>query len=85
KKAKDLNPTGAALSVGMTAAKSIIPGAGFAPLLTGSAQREAKRADAIMRANLVMAKIDGVMIGKRCPNADPAADPAPTETAPSAK
>lgn len=69
-KAKELNATGAALSVGMTAIKSIIPGAGFAPLITGSAQREAKRADAIMRANLVMAKIDGVMIGKRCPGAD---------------
>lgn len=66
-KAKDLSPPGAAASVALTTVKSTIPGAGFLPLITGSARREAKRADAINDAKVTLAKLEGVMLAKGCP------------------
>lgn len=65
-KAKELNPPKTALSVAMTTLKSTIPGAGFAPLVSGSAFRSASRDEAIDGAKLVVSKLDGVLIGKGC-------------------
>ena len=65
-KVKELNPAKTALSVAMTTVKSTIPGAGFAPLISGSAFRSANRDEAIDGAKLVVSKLDGVLIGKGC-------------------
>ena len=77
-KVKELNPPKAALSVAMTTLKSTIPGAGFAPLVTGSAFRSAYRDEAIDGAKQVVSKLDGVLIGKGCA---PAEEPAAAQTA----
>jgi hypothetical protein len=80
-KAKDLSPGGTAASVAVTAAKSTIPGAGFIPLITGSAKREATRNEAINNAKVTLARLEGAMIVKGCPidGGEPAAseEPAP--------
>jgi hypothetical protein len=91
-KAKDLSPGGTAASVAVTAAKSTIPGAGFIPLVTGSARREAKRNDAINNAKVTLARLEGAMLVKGCPidggedatEAAPAAEPAAMSDAPAA-
>lgn len=69
-KVKELNPPKTALSVAMTALKSTIPGAGFAPLVSGSAFRSANRDEALDGAKLVVSKLDGVLIGKGCAPAE---------------
>lgn len=69
-KVKELNPQKTALSVAMTALKSTIPGAGFAPLISGSAFRSANRDEAIVSAKQIVSKLDGVLIGKGCAPAE---------------
>lgn len=69
-KVKELNPPKTALSVAMTTLKSTIPGAGFAPLISGSAFRSANRDEALDGAKLVVSKLDGVLIGKGCAQAE---------------
>jgi hypothetical protein len=66
-KAKDLSAPGTAASVALTTVKSTIPGAGFLPLITGSARREAKRSEAINDARVTLAKLEGAMLVKGCP------------------
>lgn len=82
-KAKDLKPGQTAASVAMTTAKSIIPGGGFLPLITGSASRTAKRNAALGDASATLAKLEGAMLVKGCQTAAPAeaAEPQPAEEA----
>lgn len=83
-KVKELNPGQTALSVAMTTAKSSVPGAGFAPLITGSARRQALRTTALNEADKTLAKLDGVMLAKAC-DAITSDDETPTvEAAPAA-
>ena len=92
-KAKDLSPGGTAASVAVTAAKSTIPGAGFIPLITGSAKREMKRNEAINNARVTLARLEGAMLVKGCPidggesaaEEAPAAKPAAMTDAPAAE
>lgn len=79
-KAKDLKPPQTAASVALTAVKSTIPGAGFAPLVTGSAFRSAARNEAIGEANVKLARLEGVMLAKGC-KAIVGEDEAPEEEA----
>ena len=64
--AKDLKPMQKAASVGLTTVKSTIPGAGFIPLVTGSAFRNAARTSALGEANIKLARMEGVMLAKGC-------------------
>ena len=64
--ARSLSPAQTAASVGLTTVKSTIPGAGFVPLISGSAFRSAARAEAIGAANVQLGRLEGAMLAKGC-------------------